>query len=50
LDPIDLHGTLRFSFGRFNTIEEVKKAVSIIKSSVSKLRAFSPLYNKKESN
>jgi cysteine desulfurase len=46
IDPIDIHGSLRFSFGRFNKIEEVGRAVEIIKESVSKLREFSPLYNK----
>ncbi|MGA1862554.1 cysteine desulfurase family protein [Deferribacter thermophilus] len=47
VDPVDAHGALRFSFGRFNTMEEVDKAVEIIKGSVEKLRMMSPLYNKK---
>ncbi|MGA1846141.1 cysteine desulfurase family protein [Deferribacter abyssi] len=47
VDPVDAHGALRFSFGRFNTLEEVDKAVEIIKDSVNKLRKMSPLYNKK---
>jgi cysteine desulfurase len=46
IDPIVLHGTLRFSFGRFNKNEEVERAVEILKESVVKLREFSPLYNK----
>ena len=46
VDPVDLHGAIRFSFGRFNTEEEVNKAVDIIKDSVTKLRAMSPLINK----
>lgn len=46
MDPIDLHGSLRFSFGRFNNIGEVGSAVEILKDSVAKLREFSPLYNK----
>ncbi|PLX67514.1 MAG: cysteine desulfurase NifS [Denitrovibrio sp.] len=46
VDPVDLHGAIRFSFGRFNTEEEVNKAVDIIKDSVLKLRAMSPLVNK----
>ncbi|PLX71537.1 MAG: cysteine desulfurase NifS [Denitrovibrio sp.] len=46
VDPIDLHGAIRFSFGRFNTEEEINKAVDIIKESVIKLRAMSPLSNK----
>ncbi|KAA0258984.1 cysteine desulfurase [Deferribacter autotrophicus] len=47
VDPVDAHGALRFSFGRFNTMEEVDKAVEIIKDSVNKLRQMSPLYNKR---
>lgn len=46
VDPVDLHGAIRFSFGRFNTEEEVNKAVDIIKESVIKLRAMSPLINR----
>lgn len=46
VDDIDIHGALRFSFGRFNTMEEVDKAVEILKESVEKLRKMSPLYNK----
>jgi cysteine desulfurase len=46
VDPVDLHGAIRFSFGRFNTEEEVNRAVDIIKDSVIKLRAMSPLINK----
>ncbi|TCK62166.1 cysteine desulfurase family protein [Seleniivibrio woodruffii] len=43
VDPVDLHGSIRFSFGRFNTEEEVNRAVEMIKTSVEKLRAMSPL-------
>lgn len=46
VDPVDLHGAIRFSFGRFNTEEEVNRAVDIIKESVGKLRAMSPLVNR----
>jgi len=42
-DPVDLHGSLRFSFGRFNTEEEINTAVDMIKESIVKLRAMSPL-------
>ena len=45
VDPIDVHGSLRFSFGRFNNVDEVVRAVEILKDSVAKLREFSPLYN-----
>lgn len=43
MDSVDIHGSLRFSFGRFNTIDEVNKAVDILKNSVEKLRSMSPL-------
>lgn len=46
VDEVDIHGALRFSFGRFNTMEEVDKAVEVLKESVEKLRKMSPLYNK----
>lgn len=46
IDPVDAHGALRFSFGRFNTTDEVDKAVEMIKVSVEKLREMSPLYMK----
>ncbi len=35
-------GSLRFSFGRFNTEAEVDKAVEIVRGAISKLRAMSP--------
>ncbi len=47
IDPVDCHGALRFSFGRFNTIDEADRAVEILKTSVEKLRLMSPLYCKK---
>jgi len=46
VDPVDLHGAIRFSFGRFNTEEEINRAVDIIRDSAVKLRAMSPLINK----
>ncbi len=47
MDEVDFHGTLRFSFGINNTFEEVDEAVEILKTSVNKLRAMSPLVNSK---
>jgi cysteine desulfurase len=44
INPVDAHGALRFSFGRFNTLEEADRAVEILKENVAKLRAISPLY------
>jgi cysteine desulfurase len=43
VDPVDMHGSLRFSFGRFTTEDEVHRAVDIICTSANKLRAMSPL-------
>ncbi len=47
VDPVDCHGALRFSFGRFNTIDEADRAVDILKAAVEKLRLMSPLYCRK---
>lgn len=47
IDPVDCHGALRFSFGRFNTLEEADRAVDILKSAVEKLRKMSPLCARK---
>lgn len=38
------HGSIRFSFGKHNTIEEVDYAVDVIKESVQRLREMSPLF------
>ena len=38
------HGSIRFSFGKHNTIEEVDYAVDVIKQSVQRLREMSPLF------
>ena len=38
------HSSIRFSFGRFTTVEEVDYATSIIKENISKLRDMSPLW------
>ncbi|MDE7169065.1 MAG: cysteine desulfurase, partial [Mucispirillum sp.] len=45
VDDVDIHGSLRFSFGRFNTIDEADRAADILKECVEKLRKMSPLYN-----
>ncbi len=43
--PIELaHGSIRFSFGKHNTMEEVDYAVDVIKESVERLRKMSPLF------
>lgn len=38
------HGSIRFSFGKHNTMEEVDYAVETIKSAVQRLREMSPLF------
>ena len=39
------HSSLRFSFGRFTTAEEVDRAVEYIHNAVNKLRELSPLWD-----
>jgi len=41
------HGSIRFTFGKHNTVEEVDYAVEQLIETVNKLRAMSPLYKKK---
>lgn len=41
------HGSIRFSFGKHNTIEEIDYAVDVVKNAVQKLRDMSPLFNLK---
>ncbi len=41
------HGSIRFSFGKHNTVEEIDYAVDSLKTAVEKLRAMSPLFNVK---
>lgn len=38
------HGSIRFSFGKHNTIEEIDYAVDCLKAAVLKLRKMSPLF------
>lgn len=38
------HGSIRFSFGKHNTMEEVDYAVEVIKDAVQRLREMSPLF------
>ena len=39
------HGTIRFSFGKENTVEEVDYVVDTLKSTIRRLREMSPLFN-----
>lgn len=41
------HGSIRFSFGKHNTEEEIDYAIDVLKDGVEKLRAMSPLFNAK---
>ena len=46
--PIEIsHGSIRFSFGKDNTMEEADYAVDVLKETIAKLRIMSPLYNEK---
>lgn len=38
------HGSIRFSFGKHNTVEEVDYAVEVLKQAVERLREMSPLF------
>jgi len=38
------HSSLRFSFGRFSTVQDVERAVELLKEKVQKLRDLSPLW------
>ena len=47
--PIEIsHGSIRFSFGKNNTMEETDYTVEALKDTISKLRVMSPLFNVKE--
>lgn len=47
--PIEIsHGSIRFSFGKDNTLEEVDYAVDKLKETIAKLREMSPLFNAKK--
>ena len=46
--PVEIsHGSIRFSFGKDNTMEEVDYTVDKLKDTISKLRVMSPLFNVK---
>ena len=46
--PIEIsHGSIRFSFGKDNTLEEVDYTVDKLKDTIAKLRELSPLFNVK---
>ena len=41
------HGSIRFSFGKHNTVEEIDYAIKTLKDAVDNLRKMSPLFNAK---
>ena len=41
------HGSIRFSFGKHNTVEEIDYAVETLKTAVENLRKMSPLFDAK---
>ncbi|MBN1150034.1 cysteine desulfurase [candidate division WOR-3 bacterium] len=43
LSHVDAHGSVRFSFGRYNSFDEIDPTVQSLKAAVSKLRLISPL-------
>ena len=45
VDVATAHGSIRFSFGKENTMEEVNYTVDKLKEIISRLRAMSPLYS-----
>lgn len=46
--PIEIsHGSIRFSFGKHNTLEETDYTADVLKDTISKLREMSPLFNVK---
>ncbi|MCX7705823.1 MAG: cysteine desulfurase NifS [bacterium] len=47
IPPEIAHGSLRFSLGRSNTIEDIEKTAEILPAIVEKLRKMSPFWNKK---
>jgi cysteine desulfurase len=44
VDEALAHGSIRFSFGKHNTMEQVDYAVEVIKDAVKRLREMSPLF------
>jgi cysteine desulfurase len=46
LDPVQAHGSLRFTLGKWTTEEEINKVLEVLPRIVTKLRAMSPLVKK----
>ena len=43
LEPVQAHGSLRFTLGKWTTEEEIEKVLEILPRIIGKLRAMSPL-------
>ena len=48
VDEALAHGSIRFTFGKHNTMEEVNYTVDKLKEIVARLRAMSPLFAERE--
>ena len=48
VDVVLGHGSIRFSFGKHNTLEEVDYVVDTLRDTVALLRRMSPLYSMKK--
>jgi cysteine desulfurase len=44
-DPEEAHSSIRFSLGKHSTLEDVDYTVETLKSTISLLRSFSPIYD-----
>jgi cysteine desulfurase len=44
-DPEEAHSSIRFSLGKHSTLEDVDYTVDTLKSTISLLRSFSPIYD-----
>ena len=48
IDPADTQGSVRFSLGRDNTKEDMDYVLEVLPPIIKRLRAMSPLYEKKQ--
>jgi len=42
------HGSIRFSFSKYNTDEDVDKVLEVLPPAVEKLRKMSPMWNERD--
>jgi len=47
VDPVNTQGSVRFSLGRDNTKEDMDYVIEVLPPIIKRLRAMSPLYDKK---